>query len=352
MNNCQPDSLHRKPTRRVWLSAAARTLLPLAGVVATPGLLTAQAITGSLTGFVIDPTGAIVSNASVRVTNKQTGEIRETRTTSEGRYSVSGLPPGSYDVVVIVTGFKSARFPDVSVEFGRSATANVRLDIGAVSETVEVSAGGQRITGRQFLVGGGREETGYGLYSYMLFGRPATDASHERYIALLREYLALPETSELKKKVATRQLNITCVPLSEYTPAPNPDSVLKAYDFVLAQVLLSKIPGAPWVDGPYIVSYKDPLTSVSILPKDHYLFQDLSSVPHEIVNVWVREFMLQSGQKDYWKKRNGPDAALKLRTAIAQLAAGVDPAKKSLGEWQSILATLIAWKPGTSASAK
>jgi Carboxypeptidase regulatory-like domain len=350
MNNCQRDSLYDNeptrngPTRRVWFSAAARTLLPLAvGVGVAPGFLCAQVFSGSLTGVVSDSAGGAVPNAQVRVTNKQTGESRETRTTSTGSYSVSGLPPGTYDVFVTSSGFKTVRLPDVSVEFGRSATANVSLDIGVVSQPITVE-NGPRITSRQFLVGDSKEETGYGLYSYILLGRPATDASRERYLSLLREYLALPETSLLKKKVPIRQLNITYLPLTESLPVPTPDSALKAYNFVVAQELLLKVLGYPWVDGPYIVSWEHSLTSVSILPRDHYLFQDLSAVPPEIVIVWVHEFMIQAGQKDYWRKRNGPDAALKLRTGIAQLAAGVDPVRKSVKEWQSILATLIAWK--------
>jgi hypothetical protein len=350
MNKFRSDSLNNRPTRRVGLSAAARTLLPLAaGAGAIPGFLRAQSLSGSLTGVVTDSAGAAIPNAQVRVTNKQTGESREARTTDAGSYSVSGLPPGTYDVFVTSSGFKTAQLSGVSVELGSSATANVSLGIGVVSEPVSVESG-SCITSRQFLVGDSKEETGYGLYSYMLLGRPATDASQARYLALLREYLALPETSLLKKKVPSRQLNVTYVPLTESLPVPTPDSVLKAYNFVVAQELLLKVPGYPWVDGPYIVSWEHPLSGASILPRDHYLFQDLSSVPPEIVVVWVHEFMIQAGQKDYWRKRNGPDAALKLRTVIAQLAAGVDPAKKSVSEWQSILATLIAWKPGTAAS--
>lgn len=349
MSNYQPDS-PTKSTRRSWLSSAARTLLTLAaGGGAGLGFLHAQVASGSLTGVVRDASGAVVPNAQVRVTNKQTGESRVTLTNEAGSYSVRSLPPGTYDVFVTSPGFATAKLLNVPVELNSSATTDVTLEVGAVSVTVE---NGSLITSRQFLIGDSKEGTGYGLYSYMLLGRPATDASRDRYLSLLREYLALPETSLLKKRVPTRQLNITYLPLTESIPVPTPELVLKAYNFVVAQELLLKVPGYPWVDGPYIVSWEHPLTSVSTLPRDHYLFQDLSSVPPEIVVVWVHEFMIQSGQKDYWRKRRGPDAALKLRTAIAQLAAGVDPAKKSVKEWQSILATLITWKPGTASSSK
>jgi hypothetical protein len=101
--------------------------------------------------------------------------------------------------------------------------------------------------------------------------------------------------------------------------------------------------GAPYLQGPYFVSTTTPLSGQATLT-DHYLYQNMSSVPSELVILWVQEFMQQSAQKNFWQKRQGPQAALKLRTAIATLAAGIDPAKKSITEWQNILSTLLFWK--------
>jgi len=123
--------------------------------------------------MVTDPSGAVVSNAAVKIVNKGTGESRETRTTATGSYSVSGLPPGTHDVFVASPGFQSARLADVSVESGRLATTNITLNVGATSETVEVVNEVPRITSREFLIGDAAEETGYGLYRYMVRFRGA-----------------------------------------------------------------------------------------------------------------------------------------------------------------------------------
>jgi hypothetical protein len=339
------DSRHQGHTRRGWFSIAKRGLWSLlAGTGLTLRSLS-QDIDSKLVGSVMDPIGAGVARALVRIINNQTGLEISTTTTSDGVYGFAGLPPGKYDIIVESSGFVPAKLHDVSLAVGQVTTVDVNLGVGAAAIEVEQS----RITGRQFLVGEAHEEPGYGLYSYVLLGSPPTDATRERVIALMREYLAFPDTVQLKKSVPKGQLNVTYLPLARKPSIVEPNSILKAYNYARAQALLAKVPMGPHVDGPYIISSQFPLTDSEML-SGYYLYQDLSPIPSTIIVLWVREFMKQSAKKDFWRKRDGPQAALKLRTAIATLAIGVDPARKSVNEWQGMLTQLLSWKPETSAN--
>jgi len=77
-------------------------LAVLALITALPSL--AQVFTASLSGLVTDPTGAGVPNASVKVRNVETNDVRQTQTASDGRYTISQLKPGPYEVTVESSG--------------------------------------------------------------------------------------------------------------------------------------------------------------------------------------------------------------------------------------------------------
>src|SRR6185369_13303320 len=95
-------------------------------------------VSGSLTGIVSDPSGAAIPGASVELKNTQINLKRQTSTDSAGRYHFVGLPAATYELSVQSNGFKVFK---KAVNVGSSpVTANVTLDVGNVSETVEVSA--------------------------------------------------------------------------------------------------------------------------------------------------------------------------------------------------------------------
>jgi len=100
----------------------------------------AQSDTAQISGFVKDPTGSVVPNASVTVTNEATGLERKTATNETGYYVVSNLPPGSYTVTVEATGFKKFVRTQNRLEPNLPRTVDVSLEVGAVTETVEVTA--------------------------------------------------------------------------------------------------------------------------------------------------------------------------------------------------------------------
>jgi hypothetical protein len=97
----------------------------------------AQNATGSITGTVTDPTGAVLPNASVTVTNTATGATRKLTTGSEGNYSAENLAPGEYEVKVEASGFTS-QIKTLIVQVGNTANGAFAMSVGAASQTVEV----------------------------------------------------------------------------------------------------------------------------------------------------------------------------------------------------------------------
>ncbi|MBI3678795.1 MAG: TonB-dependent receptor [Acidobacteria bacterium] len=107
--------------------------------VATPASY-AQILYGSLTGRVTDPSGAAVSSATVNVTNKQTGAIREVKADAAGTFDVPNLQAGIYDVKVSATGFQTYLRTDVAVTINTVHRVDAALQLGQVTETVTVGA--------------------------------------------------------------------------------------------------------------------------------------------------------------------------------------------------------------------
>jgi len=95
-----------------------------------------------ITGTVTDSSGAVVSGASVDITNEGTSVVSKTETSSAGTYAVTGLNPGKYTVAIEASGFKKNVQNQVTVEVSTTATINVTLTPGATSESVEVTASG------------------------------------------------------------------------------------------------------------------------------------------------------------------------------------------------------------------
>ena len=83
-----------------------RAMLKIALLVVALCLAASAQDTGSITGTVKDPSGAAVANADVVVTSPDHGIDRHTTSNSSGDYNESGLPGGTYDVIVTATGFK------------------------------------------------------------------------------------------------------------------------------------------------------------------------------------------------------------------------------------------------------
>jgi len=109
-----------------------------------PGTRGQSIVTGGLSGIVTDPTGAVVVGATLTLKNPATGSALTTTTAGSGDYVFALLTPGQYSLSVTKEGFKtSSRI--VTVLLGTTVSANVALEVGASSMTVEVTGeqGGQ-----------------------------------------------------------------------------------------------------------------------------------------------------------------------------------------------------------------
>jgi hypothetical protein len=99
----------------------------------------AQAVYGSISGTITDPQGASVNTATVTVTNIAQNVTTTAKTNDSGFYEVTHLIPGTYQVKIEQQGYKTA-IQDVVVKADVAATADVRLEVGALTETVTVTS--------------------------------------------------------------------------------------------------------------------------------------------------------------------------------------------------------------------
>jgi hypothetical protein len=101
----------------------------------------AQSITGSLSGRVVDQQGATIPNAKVTATEPTTKTTIGTNTTAAGDFSIPGLSPGSYTITVEAPGFKKLTRNNIALDASdKIALGDLKVEIGAVTETVEVNA--------------------------------------------------------------------------------------------------------------------------------------------------------------------------------------------------------------------
>src|SRR6516162_6946495 len=97
-----------------------------------------QAGTGTITGTISDPAGAVVANASVEVRNTDTNVPYPTVSTDTGAYTVLRLPPGPYSVTVSASGFKKLTRSGLTVAAGQTLPLDLALEVGSAAESVTV----------------------------------------------------------------------------------------------------------------------------------------------------------------------------------------------------------------------
>jgi hypothetical protein len=104
-----------------------------------PASLAAQAVTGTILGAITDSSGAVMPGVTVTLTNAGTGLVRAVTTDSNGEYTAPSLPTGRYAVRAELPGFKTVTMPDVDLGVDMRMRINVKLEIGAVEESVTVT---------------------------------------------------------------------------------------------------------------------------------------------------------------------------------------------------------------------
>src|SRR4051812_12695987 len=94
--------------------------------------------TGSITGQVFDPNGAVVANAAVTVKNEATGASFSATSDDTGFYRAPQLVPGTYSITASLTGFRTLARPGIQVRVNDRLRVDLTLEIGSTSETVTV----------------------------------------------------------------------------------------------------------------------------------------------------------------------------------------------------------------------
>ena len=103
--------------------------------------LSAQVSSGELVGTITDSSGAAVPNAKIIVTNAQTNTVvRETLGSNDGTYTVTLLPPGRYNVSAEAPSFRKTVQNGIELQTNQRAKVDFQLQVGQVSEVVEVNA--------------------------------------------------------------------------------------------------------------------------------------------------------------------------------------------------------------------
>jgi hypothetical protein len=114
-----------------WLSAA---------LLLSAGSALAQQGTAEIRGRVLDAQEGLLPGVSVLVRNQDTGMFRQVTSNADGSYFLSGVTPGQYELTAELTGFKKYARPNLRLEIGKTATVDVRLEVGGLEEQMTVTA--------------------------------------------------------------------------------------------------------------------------------------------------------------------------------------------------------------------
>ncbi|HEX4543454.1 MAG TPA: carboxypeptidase-like regulatory domain-containing protein, partial [Candidatus Acidoferrum sp.] len=128
--------------------------------------------TAGVAGTVTDPSGAAVVSATVTLTDVATGSARTSTTNEVGRYAFTNVSPGTYNITLSKDGFRQAKLSNVVVNVGAALTLDVKMEMGAVNQSVEVTATNTELQTMNATVG--NTITGVALDSLPGLGRDAS----------------------------------------------------------------------------------------------------------------------------------------------------------------------------------
>ena len=135
-------------------------LFVLAGLLGCGGVsVFAQLPTGTVLGVVKDASGAVLPGVSVAVRSTDTGAMRTVLTAEDGAYRVPALAVGRYDITVELAGFNTVVQRGVELAVAQEAVVNFTLQVGAVSQQVEVVAEAALVNTTSSALGGLVNET-------------------------------------------------------------------------------------------------------------------------------------------------------------------------------------------------
>ena len=108
---------------------------------------------GSIQGTVTDQTNAVVTDATITITARATGQVVTVKTSSAGTYNSGGLPVGDYVVRVQAKGFKTVQLT-IPVQISVTSSGNVKLEVGQETTTIEVQSSAITVNTEQSTVQG------------------------------------------------------------------------------------------------------------------------------------------------------------------------------------------------------
>ena len=136
-------------------SSHATVLAALALVVALgSGPLYGQASTATITGTVRDATGAVMPDADLELTNIETGTSQSSVSNSVGNYNFLNILPGTYTLGAVKEGFRTAAVQPFTLQVNQTATFDLTMEVGAVTESVTVEALGAAVQSQTSEIGG------------------------------------------------------------------------------------------------------------------------------------------------------------------------------------------------------
>jgi outer membrane receptor protein involved in Fe transport len=115
--------------------------------------LLAQSVDTGILGTVTDQSGSVIAGSTVTVTSAATGFNKSLETGSDGNYEIRYLPPGEYTVEARASGFRPERTPGIILQIAQLARVDFKLEVGAMTETVDVAAQGVMLETQDAAIG-------------------------------------------------------------------------------------------------------------------------------------------------------------------------------------------------------
>jgi hypothetical protein len=134
----------------IWLAMILGTLFGLA----LPARISAQMVGATISGTVVDTTGAVIPNVKIVIKNLSTGSIANAATNGVGIFNAPNLPPATYEFTASATGFSSLVRDRVTLTVGQELVLNLTLQVGNTSQQIEVTTEAPTVDLANATVGG------------------------------------------------------------------------------------------------------------------------------------------------------------------------------------------------------
>lgn len=210
--------------------------------VGLPRLMAQTPSTGAVTGTVTDPSGGVISGATVTLTDTATGQVRTATTDANGSYRFGLLEPGNYSVTFSASGFNSTTVPSVTVNVTETSVLNRKLEVGAATTKVTVEANVEAVQTTNAANGGivsGQEITSLPLasrnYTQVISLSPGVVANASNAAAVGNGTVDVSANGQMENENNYSMDGVTVVNYVSGTaeqegsfpgiPIPNPDSI-------------------------------------------------------------------------------------------------------------------------------